>query len=260
MTKRKKAQDFDKFEHLFKTKHAELADGAAQIAPLRGLRSVTAGRFFVLNGVILFIAEVGETREMVVGGKPEQKQRLRIIFENGTETAMYRQSLPIRLFEQQGQAIVQTGLSDEDMLDGNERSSGYIYVLRSLSDDPQIASLKALHKIGFSRGPVEKRIAGVEKSPTYLMAPVEVVASYQTYDLNVSKFENLLHHIFADVRLDITQIDSKGRAYDPSEWFVVPLPVIDQVVDLIVSGEIVDYTYDAQTQRLRGRAEGASQG
>lgn len=255
VAKRKKCEDFDQFEHLFKTKHAELADGAAQIAPFRGLRTVTAGRFFVLNGVMLFVADVGETREMVVGGKPEQKQRLRVIFENGTESSMYRQSLSIRLFEQQGRAVVQAGVSDEDMLDGHERASGYIYVLRSLSDDPQIAGLKNLHKIGFSRGPVEKRIAGAEKSPTYLMARVEVVASYQTFDLNVVKFENLLHHVFADVRLDLTQIDRKGRAYDPSEWFIAPRSVIDQVVDLIVSGEITDYVYDPQIQRLRGRTE-----
>lgn len=256
VAKRKKCEDFDKFEHLFKAKHAELAEGAAQIAPFRGLRTVTEGRFFVLNGVMLFVAEVGETREMVVGGKPEQKQRLRVIFENGTESSMYRQSLSIRLFEQQGQAIVQTGLSDEQVLDGDEVASGYIYVLRSLSEDPQIAGLKDLHKIGFSRGSVEKRIVGAEKSPTYLMAPVEIVASYQTFNLNVPKFETMLHHLFADVRLDITQIDSSGRAYDPDEWFIVPLGVIDQAVDLIISGEITSFVYDAPSQRLCGRNEG----
>ncbi|MDJ0334899.1 GIY-YIG nuclease family protein [Salinibacterium sp. G-O1] len=255
VAKRKKAQDFDKFEHLFKAKHAELTDGAAQMAPFKGLRTVTEGRFFVLNGIMLFVAEVGETREMVVGGKTEQKQRLRVIFENGTESAMYRQSLSIRLFEQDGQAIVQTGLNDDEVLDGGDLASGYIYVLRSRSEDPQISEMEHLHKIGFSRGPVENRIKNADKSPTYLMAPVEVVASYQTFNLNVVKFENLLHRVFAAVRLNLTQIDRKGRDYDPSEWFVAPRTVIDQVVELIVSGEIVNYDYDAQTQRLRSRAE-----
>lgn len=255
VAKRKKAQDFDKFEHLFKAKHAELAEGAAQIAPFKGLRTVAAGRFFVLNGIMLFVAEVGETREMVVGGKTEQKQRLRVIFENGTESAMYRQSLSIRLFEQDGQAVVQTGLNDDEVLDGNDVASGYIYVLRSISDDPQISGMEHLHKIGFSRGPVENRIKNADKSPTYLMAPVEVVASYQTFNLNVVKFENLLHRVFAEVRLNLTQIDRKGRDYDPSEWFVVPRTVIDQAVGLIVSGEIVNYVYDANAQRLRGLTE-----
>lgn len=253
VAKRKKCLDFDRFEHLFKTKHAELVEGTAQIAPFKGLRTVTEGRFFVLNGVMLFVAEVGETREMVVGGKPEQKQRLRVIFENGTESSMYRQSLSIRLFEQEGQAIVQTGLSDdEEILDG-DTASGSIYVLRSLSTDPQIAQMKDLHKIGFTRGPVETRIKNAEKSPTYLMAPVEVVASYRTYNLRASALENLLHRVFAEVQLDVTQGDRKGRSYDPSEWYVVPRKVIDQAIDLIVSGDIVNIEYDPSTERLVGR-------
>lgn len=255
VAKRKKAQDFDQFEHLFKDKHTELAEKTMRLAPFKGLRTVTEGRFFVLNGVMLFVAEVGETREMVVGGKAEQKQRLHVIFENGTESAMYRQSLSIRLFEQDGQAIVQTGLNDDEVLDGDDVASGYIYVLRSLSDDPKISGMEHLHKIGFSRGAVDKRIQNAEKSPTYLMASVEVVATYQTYNLNVVKFENLLHRVFAEVRLDLTQIERKGRDYDPSEWFVVPRTVIDQAVELIVSGEIVNYVYDVRGQRLVGRGK-----
>ncbi|WP_434967042.1 GIY-YIG nuclease family protein [Janibacter indicus] len=254
VAKRKKCLDFDRFEHLFKAKHRELVEEAAQLASFKGLRTVTEGRFFVLNGVMLFVAEVGETREMVVGGKSEQKQRLRVIFENGTESSMYRQSLSIRLFEQDGQAIVQTGLSDdEEVLDG-DAASGNIYILRSLSTDPQIAQIKDLHKIGFTRGAVEARIKSAEKSPTYLMAPVEVVASYRTYNLRASALENLLHRVFADVRLDLTQADRKGRNYDPSEWYVVPRNVIDQAIDLIISGDIVSYFYDREAQRLVSRA------
>lgn len=254
VAKRKKCLDFDRFEHLFKTKHAELVDGTMQIASFKGLRTVTEGRFFVLNGVMLFVAEVGETREMIVGGKPEQKQRLRVIFENGTESSMYRQSLSIRLFEQDGQAIVQTGLSDDEEVLEGDTASGNIYVLRSLSADPQIAELKNLHKIGFTRGSVEARIKNAETSPTYLMAPVEVVADYRTYNLRASALENLLHRVFADVRLDLTQADRKGRNYDPSEWYVAPLSVIDQAIDLIISGDIVSYFYDREAQRLVSRA------
>lgn len=254
VAKRKKCLDFDRFEHLFKAKHAELADGTAQIASFKGLKTVTEGRFFVLNGVMLFVAEVGETREMIVGGKPEQKQRLRVIFENGTESSMYRQSLSIRLFEQDGQAIVPTGLSDdEEILDG-DTASGNIYVLRSLSTDPQIAGLKNLHKIGFTRGSVSARIKNAAKSPTYLMAPVEVVASYRTYNLRASALENLLHRVFAEVRLDVTQGDKKGRSYEPSEWYVVPRTVIDQAIHLIISGDIVNVVYDRSAERLVSRA------
>jgi hypothetical protein len=208
---------------------------------------IVPGAFFVLNGVMLFIAEVGETEYKKTTVRENKRERLRCIFENGTESTMYRQSLAIRLSDEDGQIVVQTELPE---ILSDDEVSGFIYVLRSRSDDPQIAGIKDLHKIGFSRGPVEKRIKNAEKSPTYLMAPVEVVASYRTYNLKTSALENLLHRVFAEVRLDITQIDRKGREYDPSEWFVVPLNVLDQAIELIMSGDIVGYVYDSQAQRL----------
>jgi hypothetical protein len=247
--KRKKSTDFDQFEHLFTAKHAELADGTVTLAPFTGLPTVQEGRFFVLNGVMLFVAEVHATKTMVVGGKPEPKQRLRVIFENGTESAMYRQSLSLRLHEQEGQAVVRTGIDDDEIFDAGTES-GHIYVLRSLSTDPQIAGITDLHKIGFSTTSVEQRIKNAEKSPTYLMAPVKVVEDYRTYDLRPSALEHLLHRVFAEVRLDLSQVDRKGRNYDPSEWFVVGRNVIDQAINMILSGEIVDYVYDAHHGKL----------
>lgn len=249
VAKRKKSLDFDQFEHLFRAKHAELAEGAVTLAPFKGLPTVQEGRFFVLNGIMLFVAEVGETKTMVVGGKPEPKQRLRVIFENGTESSMYRQSLSIRLHEQEGQAIVRTGAEDEEIFD-SDKESGHIYVLQSLSDDPQIAGVKDLHKIGFSTTSVEQRLKGAEKSATYLMAPVKIVEDYRTYNLKPSALEHLLHRVFAEVRLDLTQVDRKRRNYDPSEWFVAPRKVINQAINMIMSGEIVDYVYDPPTQQL----------
>jgi hypothetical protein len=245
--RRRKAQDFDQFEPLFKQKHSELRSGTSKLLPYPGMTHIVPGAFFVLNGVMLFIAEVGETEYKKTTVRENKRERLRCIFENGTESTMYRQSLAIRLSDEDGQIVVQTELPE---ILSDDEVSGFIYVLRSRSDDPQIAGIKDLHKIGFSRGPVEKRIKNAEKSPTYLMAPVEVVASYRTYNLKTSALENLLHRVFAEVRLDITQIDRKGREYDPSEWFVVPLNVLDQAIELIMSGDIVGYVYDSQAQRL----------
>jgi hypothetical protein len=247
--KRKKSNDFDQFEHLFTAKHVELAEGTVTLAPFKGLPTVQEGRFFVLNGVMLFVAEVQATKTMVVGGKPEPKQRLRVIFENGTESAMYRQSLSLRLHEQEGQAVVRTGIDDNEIFDAGTES-GHIYVLRSLSTDPQIAGIADLHKIGFSTTSVEQRIKNAEKSPTYLMAPVKIVEDYRTYDLRPSALEHLLHRVFAEVRLDLSQVDRKGRNYDPSEWFVVGRNVINQAINMILSGEIVDYVYDAHLGKL----------
>jgi hypothetical protein len=87
-------------------------------------------------------------------------------------------------------------------------------------------------------------------SPTYLMAPVKVLADYRLYNVRASWLEHLLHRVFAEVRLDLTQVDRKGRDYDPSEWFVVPLETINKAVAMIMSGEITDYVYDKALQQL----------
>ncbi|MCJ1698020.1 GIY-YIG nuclease family protein [Rathayibacter caricis] len=246
-SRRQKAEGFEQFESFFKQKHAELRAGTCKLQPYPGLSHIAPGAFFVLNGVMLFIAEVGETEYKKSTVRENKRERLRCIFENGTESSMYRQSLAIRLSDEDGQIVVpaaQTELLADDEL------SGYIYVLRSRSADPQIADIEDLHKIGFSRGSVEARIKNAERSPTYLMAPVDVVASYRTYNLKASALENLLHRVFAEVRLNVTQIDRKGRDYDPSEWFIVPRGVIDQAIDMILSGDIVDYKYSVELRRL----------
>jgi hypothetical protein len=249
VAQRVKAKDFESFEPLFKAKHAELKDGTLALQPFTGMDMVREGVFFVLNGVMCFVAEVGEDVNLVVGGKRTQKQRLRVVFENGTESAMYRQSLMTRMYEAQGQVLARTGHDASEILDA-DIESGHIYVLQSMSTDPLIANIKDLHKIGFSTTSVEQRIAGASASPTYLMAPVKIVADYRVYNLKASALENLLHRVFADVRLDLTQVDRKGRDYDPSEWFVVPRDVINQAVAMIMSGEITDYIYDRGSQRL----------
>jgi hypothetical protein len=249
VAQRVKAQDFDLFEPLFKARHAELADGTFQLMPFTGMDLIREGVFFVLSGVMCFVAEVGDDVDLVVGGKPRQKQRLRVVFENGTESAMYRQSLMTRLYEAQGQVLARTGHEVGDILDA-DIESGHIYVLQSMSIDPQIANMKDLHKIGFSTASVEQRVKGASTSPTYLMAPVKIVAEYRVYNLKASALENLLHRVFADVRLDLTQVDKKGRDYDPSEWFIVPRDVINEAVAMIMSGEITNYVYDKGLHRL----------
>lgn len=255
IAQRVKAKEFDQFEPLFKAKHAELAEGMFTMRAFTGMDLIREGTFFVLNGVMCFVAEIGEEVDLVIGGKPKRKQRLRLVFENGTESAMYDKSLQTRMYESQGQVLARVGYDVDDILD-TDIDSGHIYVLQSLSTDPVIANLENLHKIGFSTTSVERRLQGASTSPTYLMAPVKIVADYRVYNVKASALEKLLHRVFAEVRLDLTQVDPAGRDYDPSEWFVVPRDVINQAVAMIMSGEITDYEYDrASEQLVRQRPE-----
>ena len=236
---RVKVKDFAAFEDHFKAKHHGLGDGSWTVAPFAGETSIREGRFFLINGLMCFVAEIHEPKI----DRGEKKPRLRVIFENGTESAMYRESLANRLYETGGQALVRTAVSDNEIGDADQET-GYIYVLKSLSQHPDLCSLRDLYKIGFSRGPVEKRIAGAEKSPTYLMAPVEVVATYRAYNLRPSALEHLLHRVFSAVQLDAAIVDEVGGSVNATEWFLVPLPVIDRAMQLIMSGDIVRYVYD----------------
>lgn len=244
-----RAEDFANYEAAFKQKHAELQSGNVTLQPYTGIHQIQEGRFFVLQGMLVFIAEVGETEFSITAGKGRRRQRLRAIFENGTESNLYRQSLATRLMEKQGSVVVDPVMDLERITDADDLG-GYVYVLRSLSTDPEVRSIPNLYKIGFTNTTVEERIHDAVSDPTYLMADVEVVATYRVYNVRASAIEHLLHRVFSDVRLDVSQIAADGASYDPSEWFVVPLDAIDDAVGMIESGDIVDYHYDRATGAL----------
>jgi hypothetical protein len=171
---------------------------------------------------------------------------------------MLRRSLSARLYEQQGRRISEpqdkilrlvNEITDEDI------QTGFVYVLKSLSDKPDIRALKHLYKIGFSRGPVEERVKNALKEPTYLMAPVSIVTAYQCYNFNPHKLESLLHAFFGTACLQIEVVDGAGRKCIPKEWFIAPLAVITQAVELLMSGEIVNYRYDPNTKQVEFRQQ-----
>jgi hypothetical protein len=139
-----------------------------------------------------------------------------------------------------------------DHIEEGDRPTGTVYVLRSKSDHPEIASRRDLiHKIGVTGGKVPRRIANARLDPTYLLADVEVVATYQLYNINRTKLENLLHRVFAPARLQITLTDRFGNPVVPREWFLVPLFVIDEAIERIKDGTIASYAYDPATASLK---------
>ena len=64
------------------------------------------------------------------------------------------------------------------------------------------------------------------------------------------KLENLLHRFFDTARLNIQISDRFGNPINPREWFLVPLFVIDEVVEKIKDGTLSQYQYDASSVKL----------
>jgi hypothetical protein len=251
IARRKPSKDFGEFEHLFKACHADLVAGKRRLLPFAQEQQIEKGLFFVLKGILVYIADVGE-REMVDG---KRNARLRCIFENGTESDMLLRSLSAELYKD-GRRVSEHDdklLAGFDNITNEDEETGYIYVLKSRSTRPEIQSIKYLYKIGFSRIPVEERIKNAEQEPTYLMAPVSLVTAYRCYNLNPQKLEMLLHTFFGSACLDIDVYDAAGKRYVPREWFVAPLDIIEQAIHFLLSGEIVNFRYDPEKQIIVGR-------
>ena len=139
--------------------------------------------------------------------------------------------------------------SDDEEED--DLATGYIYVLRSKSEHPFVAEHRSvIHKIGVTGGDVKSRVANAKKDPTYLLADVEIVATYKLANVNRKALEALLHKFFGSARLDLELKDRFGSQVEPREWFLVPLPVIDEAIQKIKDGTIGGFRYDPETARL----------
>ncbi|WP_071461366.1 GIY-YIG nuclease family protein [Bacillus massilinigeriensis] len=229
VAKRKKLGDFGRYEELFKKCHREITEGKRKIVRFKNEQDIQPNSFYILKGVLLYVETVGERKKI----KGKVNARLRCIFENGTESDMLLRSLSAELYKH-GRRVTD---NEETLLENvreDDVSTGYIYVLKSLSTDPQITSIKNLYKIGFTTGSVENRIRNAENESTYLYAPVEIVTTYQVFNMNGSKFETAIHHALANNNLDVSILGANGKMLVPKEWFVVTLEELQEVINEIV--------------------------
>ncbi|MBB4303370.1 hypothetical protein GGD81_002413 [Rhodobium orientis] len=257
---REPCPDFDRFKPLFEQVRIDLDSGVRttrQFVKDAGFlkADINEGQFFILGGQVAYVAEVGETFRAPNG---ENDARLRVVYSNGTESNLLRRSLQRALYKDEaGRRITEptagplfTGDSDDEDI-----ASGTIYVLRSKSDHPVVAANReVLHKIGVTGGDITRRLANAKLDPTFLMADVEVVATYTLYNINRAKLENLIHRIFGPARLDIEIRDRFGNPVVPREWFLVPRFVVDDTVEKIKDGTITEYAYDPSSARLVERS------
>lgn len=250
---RERCEDFDRFQPLFQQAESELKSGIRQTRPFGRDASVTTGNFFILGGQLVYVAEMGDVFR-TPNGEPDA--RLRVIYSNGTESNLLLRSLQRALYKDQaGRRLTDpnAGPLFSETWEEDDIASGTIYVLRSLSSHPFVAEHRELiHKIGVTGGKVESRIANAAHDATYLLAEVEVVASYKLAGVNRTKLEGIFHRIFAPAQLDLTIQDRFGHPVRPREWFLVPLHVIDEAVRRILDGSITDVVYDPKTARLVG--------
>lgn len=248
---RERCPDFDRFEPLFKQADADLKAGVRQTRPFGKDASVAEGNFFILGGQTVYVAEMGEMFR-TPNGEPDA--RLRVIYANGTESNLLLRSLQRALYKDEaGRRLTDSGAGPlfSGVREDSDVESGTIYVLRSRSELPFIAEHRELvHKIGVTGGAVEARIANAARDATYLLAEVDVIATYKLVGINRTKLENLLHRIFAAAQLDLVIKDRFGYPVKPQEWFLVPLQVIDEAVTRIRDGSIEGMTYDPKSARL----------
>lgn len=249
---RKVCKDFHKFKELLRECQLDLKEGRRKLKPFKNGQQVEEGHFFILKGVLLYVDKVGEfTVENGV-----KNARLRCIFENGTESDMLMRSLGAELYKD-GRRVTEsdTKLREElfqrfNTITNEDKEVGYIYILKSKSSNEKIKAISNLYKIGFSTTVVEDRIKNAENEPTYLMAPVEIITVFKCYNMNVNKFESLLHNFFGQSCLEIELMDKKGDKYKPREWFIVPLNVIEDAIKLIINGQIINYKYSNKSQSI----------
>jgi len=248
---RQKCSDYDKFKPMFGQVQKELDSGLRRTRPFELKAEIRPGSFFVVGGQKAYVAEMGE---MFSNAQGRTDARLRVIFDNGTESNLLMRSLQRALHKDEaGRRITDptAGPLFADKSAEGDEASGTIYVLRSKSDVPLVAENRELvHKIGVTGGKVERRIANARDEPTFLMADVEIVAEYKLYQIDRNKLESLIHRIFEPARLQIEIIDRFGRPAMPQEWFLVPLPVVDEAVAKIRDGTITQYRYDPATASL----------
>jgi hypothetical protein len=251
IARRQRCEDFDRFEPLFTQVRRDLDAGIRQTRPFHAMAEIKKGEFFIVGGQIAYVADVGDE---FMTQYDRRDSRLRVIYDNGTESDVLLRSLQRALHrDDTGRRI--TDLSAGPLFAGEsedgDHASGTIYVLRSKSDHPVIAANRdVLHKIGVTGGDIERRLANARLDPTFLMADVEVVTTYKLANLNRTKLENLIHRIFGPARLDTEIKDRFGNPIVPREWFLVPLFVIDEAIEKIRDGSIVKFTYDPKSGKL----------
>lgn len=256
-----KEKEFEKYEKMFQKVHQEVKEGKRQIKKFDNIeKNLHIGNFYMISGVLLYLESANlkqQVWEQKSGNRVRVEGRTRTIFENATYSNMLYRSLGKQI-QKNGKLItniddkVEQGLFvDVNLVDEEDIQTGWIYVLKSKSENPDISNIKDLYKIGFSSISVDERIKNAKNEATYLFADVKKIATYQVYNRNADKLESLLHRFFAKTCLNVDLFNEKGQRITPREWFSVPFEVIEESIHLILNENIVNYEYDVMDKKIK---------
>ena len=174
IAQRKPCPDFDRFKPLFERVRRELQAGVRQTHAVHALDAIKfaeiqQGEFFIVEGQLAYVAEVGEE----IRTKYERKDsRLRVVYDNGTESDVLQRSFQRALHRDAAARLItnpSAGPLFSDETSEDDQESGRIYVLRSKSDLPIVAANRdVLHKIGVTgRSNVTTRFANARNEPPF---------------------------------------------------------------------------------------------
>jgi len=236
---RKRASHFERYEPLFKLVQKEIANGTRKIIPVDTEKNIMPGKFYIDNGILLYVLSVGD---YYIDKNGYRNAKLHLIYENGTENkAILLRSFASNLFDKKRHGRMVTEVMSDVMGETTveERATeyittGYIYVVKSLSSNPEISKYKNLYKIGFASGSVEKRIANAENEATYLYAPVKIVITWEVQNFSGRKLETVIHHRFEDKQIQIAVPTANGKIENPKEWYLVSLDEIEEIINDII--------------------------
>lgn len=248
--------DFDRFQDMFEKTQSDLEAGEREVRPISHKEEIRVdeGSLFIRKGLLTYVAEKAE----MTARAGKRDHRLRIIFSNGTESDPLLSSFRKALADDPtARAIHRHGLGamDPDWEADRIDLTGTVYVVRSKSSEPQIAEVRnILLKIGVTTQEVRRRVADARNDPTFLLAPVEVVATYDLVNLSWRKVEALLHRFFDAARpRDLWITDRFGRKVYPREWFYVLPEHVSRAVQAIQEGNLHEMEYDPESQTVRVR-------
>ncbi len=230
-------KEFGKYEEMFHKVHQEIKEGKRTLKDMGIYHDdLIEGNFYIISGVLLYLESMElETTTWVQksGNRERIEGRTRTVFENGTYSNMLFRSLGKQI-RKEGKMVSNIDENIKENLFTNTNSvkeediqTGWIYVLKSKSENPDILNIKDLYKIGFSSTNVDQRIGNAKNEATYLFSDVKKIATYDVYNRNADKLESLLHRFFARACLNVDLFDKKGQRITPREWFVVPFEVME---------------------------------